>query len=133
MQIDLRTVSITRCGDLQPHCRAPGRRQAGLALHRGHDECSLDANFHYRPTWDPEHELFDPRRTRLVMKDWYALKDPRQFYYGAYTWVRARKKWPRPISSLSKPVAWPTALTTPHAAWHSIFTCRCATSPGART
>ena len=49
-----------------------------------------DANFHYRPTWDPEHELFDPRRTRLVMKDWYALKDPRQFYYGAYTQARAR-------------------------------------------
>ena len=49
-----------------------------------------DVNFHYRPTWDPEHELFDPRRTRLVMKDWYALKDPRQFYYGAYTQARAR-------------------------------------------
>ena len=24
------------------------------------------------------------------MKDWYALKDPRQFYYGAYTQARAR-------------------------------------------
>jgi phenol hydroxylase P1 protein len=23
------------------------------------------------------------------MKDWYAFKDPRQFYYGAYTLARA--------------------------------------------
>ena len=48
------------------------------------------ANFHYRPTWDPEHELFDATRTALKMKDWYALKDPRQLYYGSYTQARAR-------------------------------------------
>ena len=34
-------------------------------------------NFHYRPTWAPEFEIFDARRTAIVMKDWYALKDPR--------------------------------------------------------
>ncbi|WP_414461462.1 hypothetical protein [Escherichia coli] len=26
------------------------------------------------------------------MKDWYVLKDPRQFYYGAYTQTRANKQ-----------------------------------------
>lgn len=49
-----------------------------------------ETNFHYRPLWDPEHELNDPRRTALVMEDWYAFKDPRQFYYGTYVQQRAK-------------------------------------------
>ena len=44
-----------------------------------------EANFHYRPTWAPEFELYDQRRTAIRMKDWYAFKDPRQLYYGTYT------------------------------------------------
>ena len=50
-----------------------------------------DTNFHYKPLWDAEHEMYDRRRTAVVMKDWYDLKDPRQFYYGSYTMTRA--KW----------------------------------------
>ena len=50
------------------------------------------ANFHYRPTWDPEHELFDATRSKVVLADWYVLKDPRQFYYGTWTMARARQQ-----------------------------------------
>ena len=50
------------------------------------------ANSHYRPTWDPEHELYDASRTRVKLKDWYALADPRQFYYGMWTMTRARQQ-----------------------------------------
>ncbi len=50
------------------------------------------ANFHYRPTWDPEHELFDAARSKVVLADWYVLKDPRQFYYGTWTMARARQQ-----------------------------------------
>ncbi|SEA03380.1 aromatic/alkene monooxygenase hydroxylase subunit beta [Marinobacterium iners] len=53
-------------------------------------DVQAEANFHYRPYWDPERELNDPRRTELVMQDWYSLKDPRQFYYGTYVQQRAR-------------------------------------------
>lgn len=49
-------------------------------------------NFHYRPTWAPEYELFDKRRTAVVMADWYALRDPRQFYYATWTMTRARQQ-----------------------------------------
>lgn len=49
-----------------------------------------EANHHYRPLWDPERELNDVRRTRIVMEDWYAFKDPRQFYYGTYVQQRAK-------------------------------------------
>ncbi|HIF09393.1 MAG TPA: phenol hydroxylase [Sneathiellales bacterium] len=59
-----------------------------------YDEATLDVqpteNFHYRPLWDPKHELFDRSRTKIGMADWYAFRDPRQFYYGTYTIARAR-------------------------------------------
>lgn len=47
------------------------------------------ANFHYLPTWGPEFELYDTRRTRLVMEDWYVFRDPRQYYYATYNISRA--------------------------------------------
>lgn len=47
-------------------------------------------NFHYRPLWQPQHELNDRARTAIVMSDWYDFKDPRQFYYGAYVQNRAK-------------------------------------------
>ena len=49
-------------------------------------------NFHYRPTWDPAHELFDKTRTAIKLKDWYVLKDPRQYYYATWTMARARQQ-----------------------------------------
>jgi phenol hydroxylase P1 protein len=51
-----------------------------------------EENFHYRPTWAPEYERFDKSRTAIVMEDWYSFKDPRQFYYGAYTMARAKQQ-----------------------------------------
>ena len=91
MQIDLRTVSITPLRQTYTHiAERLGADKPASRYIEGTMDVQANANFHYRPTWDPQHELFDPRRTRLVMKDWYALKDPRQFYYGAYTQARAR-------------------------------------------
>ncbi|MBP6752983.1 MAG: aromatic/alkene monooxygenase hydroxylase subunit beta [Alicycliphilus sp.] len=91
MQIDLRTVSITPLRQTYNHiAERLGADKPASRYIEGTMNVQPDANFHYRPTWDPQHELFDPRRTRLVMRDWYALKDPRQFYYGAYTQARAR-------------------------------------------
>lgn len=58
-----------------------------------YEEATFDvqpvANFHYRPTWGPEFELYDTRRTRIVMADWYTFRDPRQFYYASYNINRA--------------------------------------------
>lgn len=50
------------------------------------------ANFHYRPTWEPEFELFDKRRTAVEMADWDTLRDPRQYYYANWTMTRARQQ-----------------------------------------
>lgn len=51
-----------------------------------------EANFHYRPTWEPEFALFDTERTAIQLADWYALRDPRQFYYANWTMARARQQ-----------------------------------------
>lgn len=91
MQIDLRTVSITPIRQTYEHVEAlvgPGKTPSR------YQEATLnvqaDANFHYRPTWDPDHEIFDTGRTRITMANWYAFKDPRQYYYGNYTIARSR-------------------------------------------
>ncbi|TCM68302.1 dimethylsulfoxide oxygenase beta subunit [Acinetobacter calcoaceticus] len=59
-----------------------------------YQEVSFDvqgaANFHYRPLWKPDKTLNDKTHTALQMQDWYAFKDPRQFYYGTYVQHRAR-------------------------------------------
>lgn len=49
-------------------------------------------NFHYKPQWDPDHELYDRGRTAIAMEDWYAFRDPRQFYYGVWTTTRAKQQ-----------------------------------------
>ncbi|QIL78788.1 phenol hydroxylase [Diaphorobacter sp. HDW4A] len=49
-------------------------------------------HFHYKPTWEQGFELYDKRRTAIVMNDWYALRDPRQFYYASWTMARARQQ-----------------------------------------
>jgi phenol hydroxylase P1 protein len=50
------------------------------------------ANFHYRPLWDKNHEIYDTSRTAIVMEDWYSFADPRQYYYGTYTIARAKQQ-----------------------------------------
>ncbi len=41
-------------------------------------------NFHYRPTWDPAHELYDPDYTALKLTDPYSYTDPRQYFYTPF-------------------------------------------------
>ncbi len=91
MQIDLRTVSITPLRQTYNHIadRLGADKTASRYL-EGTMDMQATANFHYRPTWEPQYEIFDVARTRIQMVDWYSLKDPRQYYYGVYTQARAR-------------------------------------------
>jgi phenol hydroxylase P1 protein len=49
-------------------------------------------HMHYRPTWEPEFEIFDPRRSAIQMREWYDLRDPRQLYYASWTIQRAKEQ-----------------------------------------
>jgi phenol hydroxylase P1 protein len=93
MQIDLRTVALTPKRNTFSHV---ARRLGGDRPASRYQEGTLDLqathHFHYRPLWDPDHEIHDPSRTAIQMKDWYAFKDPRQYYYGTYVVARARQQ-----------------------------------------
>jgi phenol hydroxylase P1 protein len=91
MQIDLRTITITPLRQTFGHL---ARRMGADKPASRYMEATMDLqpveNFHFRPTWEPQYEIFDATRTRIVMQDWYALKDPRQYYYGAWSLARGR-------------------------------------------
>lgn len=51
-----------------------------------------ELNQHYRPTWDPAFNLYDRRRTAVVMRDFDDLVDPRQYFYGTWTIQRGKQQ-----------------------------------------
>ncbi|WP_028082035.1 aromatic/alkene monooxygenase hydroxylase subunit beta [Solimonas soli] len=93
MQVDIKTTSVTQ---LRHTFSNVARRLGGDRPASRYQEATFDlqpeVNFHYRPLWDPRHELYDKNRTRIVMRDWYAFTDPRQYYYGTYTIARSRQQ-----------------------------------------
>lgn len=93
MTIDLKTVDIKPLRRTYAHvARHVGEDKTVSRYQEGTMGAQPEANFQYRPTWDPDHELFDPSRTAIVLSNWYALKDPRQFYYASWTTTRARQQ-----------------------------------------
>lgn len=58
-----------------------------------YEEGSVDIqpieNFHYRPLWDPAHEIYDETYSVLRLTDPYSFTDPRQYYYTPYVTHRA--------------------------------------------
>jgi phenol hydroxylase P1 protein len=46
-------------------------------------------NFHYRPLWAPDHELYDETFSVLRLADPEGFVDPRQYYYAPYVAARA--------------------------------------------
>lgn len=93
MSVDIRTTSIEPLRHTFSNVAA--RLGADKPASR-YQEATFDlqptTNFHYRPTWDPDHLVYDTGRTALVMDDWYSFKDPRQLYYGAWTTTRAKQQ-----------------------------------------
>jgi phenol hydroxylase P1 protein len=91
MQMDLRTITIQPLRQTFGHlARRMGADKPASRYLEGTMDLQPVENFHYRPTWAPDYDIFDPLRTRITMNDWYALKDPRQYYYGAWTLARGR-------------------------------------------
>jgi phenol hydroxylase P1 protein len=92
MQIDLRTVAIKPLRHTFDHIAKRFGDKPASRYQEGSYNIQQESIFHYRPSWDADNVLFDKKRTKIVMKDWYALKDPRQYYYGSYTIARARQQ-----------------------------------------
>lgn len=90
MTLEIKTSNIEPIRNTYGHiARRFGDKPASRYQEATYDTAAL-VNFHYKPLWDPDHDLNDPRRTAVQMEDWYVLKDPRQFYYGTYVQNRAQ-------------------------------------------
>jgi phenol hydroxylase P1 protein len=46
-------------------------------------------NFHFRPLWAPDKEIYDESFSVLRLTDPYSFLDPRQYYYAPYVTSRA--------------------------------------------
>lgn len=90
MTIEIKTSTLEPIRNTFEHTK----RRFGDKPASRYQEASYDiapeTNFHYRPMWQPDKLLNDTSRTAVVMEDWYAYKDPRQFYYGTYVQARAK-------------------------------------------
>jgi len=90
MTIEIKTATLEPIRNTFEHTR----RRFGDKPASRYQEASYDIapenNFHYRPMWQPDKLLNDPSRTAVVMEDWYAFRDPRQYYYGTYVQARAK-------------------------------------------
>jgi phenol/toluene 2-monooxygenase (NADH) P1/A1 len=93
MQIDIKAKELKPIRHTFTHIakRIGGDKPATRYQEAVFDVQATD-NFHYRPTWQPDKELYDESRTALVMEDWYKFLDPRQYYYGNYCMVRAKQQ-----------------------------------------
>lgn len=90
MSVEIKTTTVETIRNTFSHTR----RRFGDKVASRYQEASFDlesaTNFHYRPLWQPDKLLNDATRTAVVMNDWYAVSDPRQYYYGAYVQARAK-------------------------------------------
>ena len=92
MSVDIRVQSVKPLRNTFAHIAARFGDKPASRYQEGTYHLQAETNYHYKPLWDPEGELYDQRRTAIQMQDWYALKDPRQYYYGSYTIARARQQ-----------------------------------------
>ncbi len=93
MSVDIKTATIDPIRLTFDHVEARiGKGKAATRYQEGVFDMQMTQNFHYRPTWQPELELFDRRRTAIALDDFDQLLDPRQYYYAPYTMQRARQQ-----------------------------------------
>lgn len=89
MQFELRTQVIEqRRKTFSNLVRRYGDRPASR-YEEGSVDIQATENFHYRPLWAPDKELYDPAYTAFRLTDPYSFLDPRQYYYAPYVQSRA--------------------------------------------
>lgn len=93
MQVDIKTTSVTQLRNTFSHvARRLGSDKPASRYQEASVGLQPTTNFHYRPLWDAEREVYDVGRTGIVVQDWDAFRDPRQYYYGTYTIARSRQQ-----------------------------------------
>lgn len=90
MTIQIKTLNVEPKRQTFGHvARRLGADKPATRYQEGTLDVQATANFHYKPLWEPEYWTYDPRKTAVVMADWYKPLDPRQLYYATYNISRA--------------------------------------------
>ncbi|HVI52853.1 MAG TPA: aromatic/alkene monooxygenase hydroxylase subunit beta [Candidatus Sulfotelmatobacter sp.] len=90
MTIDIKTLKVEPRRNTFGHiARRLGADKPASRYEEGTLDVQATANFHYKPLWDTAHWHYDETRTAVRMRDWYVLRDPRQYYYATYNIARA--------------------------------------------
>ena len=93
MSVEIKTASIEPLRQTFDHVAARiGEGKPASRYQEAVFDIQPKINFHYRPTWDSEYELYDVRRTAIKMEDFDQLLDPRQYYYGPYVIQRSKQQ-----------------------------------------
>jgi len=90
MQIDIKSKNVETIRNTFSHIERRLGDKPASRYQEGTYDVQATHNFHYRPTWQPQFELYDEGRTAIKIDDWYKFLDPRQFYYGSYVINRAK-------------------------------------------
>ncbi|PCJ47007.1 MAG: phenol hydroxylase [Gammaproteobacteria bacterium] len=93
MHIDIKAKKIEPIRQTYSHvARRIGENKPATRYQEAVYDLQPVEHFHYRPSWQPDKELYDASRTALKMEDWYKFLDPRQYYYGTYCMTRAKQQ-----------------------------------------
>jgi phenol hydroxylase P1 protein len=93
MQVDIKSLSIKPLRNtFDQVARFTGSDKSASRYLEATIGIQPEVNFHYQPLWSKNRSIYDRANTAIVMKDWYRLLDPRQYYYGAWTIARSRQQ-----------------------------------------
>ncbi|HAN35825.1 MAG TPA: phenol 2-monooxygenase [Acidimicrobiaceae bacterium] len=89
MQFELRTQVIEPQRKTFHHLIDRYGDRPASRYEEGTIDLQATANYHYRPLWGPDKEIYDPAYSVLRLTDAYSFVDPRQYYYAPYVTSRA--------------------------------------------
>lgn len=91
MQYELRTQVIEPVRRTFDHVAKRNGDRPASRYEEGTFDLQAKENYHFRPTWSPDKEIYDPDFSVLKLDDPYVFTDPRQYYYAPYVTNRAQE------------------------------------------
>lgn len=89
MQYELRTQVIEPKRKTFDNLVARYGDRPASRYQEGSIDIQAKENFHFRPLWAPDKEIYDETFSVLRLTDPYSFLDPRQYYYAPYVTSRA--------------------------------------------
>lgn len=89
MQYELKTQVIDQQRKTFTHLIERFGDRPASRYEEGTIDLQATEHFHYRPTWAPDKELYDPDYSEFKLADPYSFTDPRQLYYTPYVTTRS--------------------------------------------